>query len=385
MLSSLPNEIWQEIFQWATTSHVDEYTSKYAPFSGAPSALDDNLALPVKSALVLVCRLWHNLTTEMLYKDVKIARTPSQESLRGALANGNGGYGRMVRRAVLPFDSTVTNRESPHSSESVEILRMCPQLEVLIRPRAAQFATRTLTFEYDAESITLPCLRRLEWWHHNDAERSGGINSLSNVLDRAPNLEYLFVGGAVGMHSMLFESGNLVLPKLHTLRLFAVSGLMLRQLCSRIELPALEHVVLDCVVPRSDMQNFWEAHNRIQTVEFGKHLRFMLTDEVSPCLEACTNIRDINFYAFFTTPPTFTGTNDAVRSVGWNSAVNYTFDDDNAWEYLKHHMAFILSEALPSLEQLVLFGSWDEYLCRTEFQTFRRQLQERRCQLTLSA
>ncbi len=100
MCPHLPNELWLEIFSWVTYMPDNAYASNYSPFCDCP-ARDDSavgLSLKIKRALVLVCRLWRDLTTELLYKDLKITQGSCQNALKDALVSSDEHhqYGRLV-------------------------------------------------------------------------------------------------------------------------------------------------------------------------------------------------------------------------------------------------------------------------------------------------
>lgn len=93
----LPNELWLEIFQLATSTRskgdAEADTTVYIPFQASPR--DSNVNLKVKRTLVQVCRLWRRLTTELLYRDVRVGR--GQNALKCALGNSeHEAYGPMV-------------------------------------------------------------------------------------------------------------------------------------------------------------------------------------------------------------------------------------------------------------------------------------------------
>lgn len=96
----LPNELWLEIFQWATSTFSKgtyPHALSYAPFQSLPVDSGD-IGLKIKSALVRVCRRWRSLTTELLYSDVRIKQ--GQNALRRALEDiDHEGYRRLVRLA----------------------------------------------------------------------------------------------------------------------------------------------------------------------------------------------------------------------------------------------------------------------------------------------
>ncbi|KAK0198752.1 hypothetical protein F5146DRAFT_1020884 [Armillaria mellea] len=331
-MSVLPPELWLEIFSWATMPEgTTPYECNYKPFRESPARDDRGVDLEVKalaSKLSMVCRDWHAMTTELLYKDVLINR--GQNALKSVLCphQNDPGYGKMVRRAVLPYDSTVTDHWTREPSPSVEILKLCSRLEVLIRPRTVQYAMRTLTFEFDADSVALPSLKRLEWWHNSEAERSGGINSLAAVLRSSPNISYLFIGGA--------------------------------------------------------SEGLWESHGEtIESVELGRHLRFMLGDEISLCLEHCPRLEEINYYLFFTAPPHFTGVHQNVHTVSLHAAHNMAMDHFDIWEHLEKHFDLLLGHSLPSLQTVRLFGDWSEIMEQPRFHHLYHALIDRGCYVDL--
>lgn len=90
--SSIPPELLLEIFEWATF-YPDAYTTAYKPFcttafsEAQPTCRDTDISY----SLALVCRLWHALVTEFLYRDVRIGYC--QSALKGALCDKQG-YGR---------------------------------------------------------------------------------------------------------------------------------------------------------------------------------------------------------------------------------------------------------------------------------------------------
>lgn len=99
-MSVLPPELWLEIFSWATMPEgTTPYECNYKPFRESPARDERGVDLEVKaltSKLSLVCRDWHAMTTELLYKDVLINR--GQNALKSVLCphQNDPGYGKMV-------------------------------------------------------------------------------------------------------------------------------------------------------------------------------------------------------------------------------------------------------------------------------------------------
>ncbi|RDB29483.1 hypothetical protein Hypma_015939 [Hypsizygus marmoreus] len=350
----LPPEIWLQIFRWATTSDRERelITATYTPFQPpATDAFDPLIA--VKRTLALVCRQWKRLSIEFLYEDLRISR--GTHVLKDILGQ-EGGCGRLVRRVVLPFPSTVTSLN--HYLPSVEILRLCTNLETLVRPRLV--LPEALQFHFDAEVLPFHTLRRLDWWYHNEAERSGGINSLNAVLHTAPNLQYLSVGGVVGYGRVVIDTLPLSLPELHTLRLNGSNGLFLRQLVELWSLPSLLHVIVDFPLAELGMNRIWDTFgSQLRTVEFGRHIRFLMNDHVTSCLRGCSNLVELNYFLFFTSTPDLKVPHTSITTIGLHAAVNELLQDGEAvCSHIERHFAIFMNGAFPALKRIFLFGEW---------------------------
>jgi hypothetical protein len=254
-----------------------------------------------------------------------------------------------------------------------------------VRPRLA--VLDDLDFHFDAENIPLLSLRRLDWWLHNEAERTGGINSLGSVLRSAPNLQYLSVGGVVGCSRIRMdpESEALCLPELQTLRLHAGNGLFLRQVQSWV-LPSLARVILDSPMIGGGLDGIWEAFgSQIQAIEFGRHIQFMLNDVISPCLLACPNLSEVNYYLFFTAPPELCNPHESITTVGLHAAVNMLLQDEaEVCSHLEQHFE-ILKNSLPSLRRIILYGEWRGILSHPRLAPAWRSLYDRGTVVRLSS
>ncbi|PFH52296.1 hypothetical protein AMATHDRAFT_74346 [Amanita thiersii Skay4041] len=358
--NSLPNEIWLQIFQLATDSHLHYAYLRYTPFQPLPGQGGKREAaiLAVKSNLSLVCKRWRLLTAELLFRDIRIAH--GVEGLKGALqvsASDGENCARWVRRVVLPYSSTLsTPQRSPRVA--IEILQLCHCLEALVRPQ--YLPPGALRFDFEVENVSLPSLQRLEWWHNNEAERSGGINSLCGVLCNSPNLKYLFIGGLIGQYRTSAHQ-NIFLPQLTTLRLHIVDGLLLHQVMRNWILPSLRHIILDTpgLVSQS-LYVIWDIHGpELRTVEFGKHLRFLMNDNVAACLQRCQQLQEINYYILFTMTPEIATPHLHLKTIGLHAAVNQLLVEPGAvWSKIEQHFTALLNEQLPSLQRIVLYGDW---------------------------
>ena len=227
-----------------------------------------------------------------------------------------------------------------------------------MRPRLT--IPHDLDFQFDAEYLPLLSLRRLDWWLYNEAERTGGINSLGSVLRSAPNLQYLSVGGVVGWSRIRMdpESEPLCLPELQTLRLHAGNGQLLQQIQSWT-LPALSRVILDSPMIGGGLDGIWEVlGSQIQVIEFGRHVQFMLNDFLAPCLLGCPTLTELNYHPFFTAPPDIRNPHASIVTVGLHAAVNMVLQDEGeVCSHLEKQLE-ILKSSLPALQRINLYGEW---------------------------
>ncbi|KAF7347367.1 hypothetical protein MVEN_01492500 [Mycena venus] len=300
------------------------------------------------TTVVLVCRNWRAWAINLLYRNVKLSNSISPHDF-----DVHREYGRWVERAILPYTSTVT--ESPRPMASTQILAFYPNLEVLVRPLHRPSPFRSLRFDFDATCPPLVSLRRLDWWNHAEAARSGGINSLTTVLAAAPNLEYLFVGvvrpNFTPFHGL--GAARICLPNLRTLRLSMASALLLRHIVVRWSLPALDHLVVDSPLAAGGMDMIWEVLGpQLTVVEFGKHVRFLLEHHISSCLQGCPSLREIDYYLFTTVPPERDSEQmtvyPSVTSIGIHMAeIPFLEDVQDEWEHMGRHFDTFVGGDVP--------------------------------------
>ena len=252
-----------------------------------------------------------------------------------------------------------------------------------MRPRLRDSDADALQFHFDAERLPLLSLQRLDWWLHNEAERSGGINSLGSVLYCAPNLKYLSVGG-VGFNRVHMESEMLCLPELQTLRLHVRSGLLLLQIGKFWALPALTCVILESPMNPEILHGMWETIGpQLRVVEFGKHLRFMLFDIFGPCLQACPNLTQVNYYVFFAAPPNIHYPHSSVHTIGLHASVNQLLqDEEEVCGHVELHLR-ALTDSLPALERVALYGEWRGILSHARLLSAWQSLRDRRVSIEL--
>ncbi|KAF9535879.1 hypothetical protein CPB83DRAFT_754229 [Crepidotus variabilis] len=369
----LPTEIWLEIIGWAT--YNPNIGDREIPFSLIPDNTSDS-NLQVRAQVAAVCRAWNTWVTHNLYRDVKVDRNLIMlcETLDRPRGFDCLKYGQMVHRMVLPYNSTTTT--SPSSLPSAEILKLCPCLHTLHRPLYGPAGT--LRFEYEAQSVSLPSLRRLEWWHNMEAERSGGINSLADMLCSAPFLQYLFIGGVVGTTHMGTHRTSITMNQLETLRLHIRSGVLLRHIVSRWKLPSLKRVILDSLPAREGTHILWDEFGaQLEAVELGRHLQFLVTDSLTTCLRSCPHLQQLNYYLFFSFPPQEFIRHASLSTVNIHAHVNpMLLGNGNAWHMVEQHFEFLCSSGLSSLRHINLYGDWRAIIYHPQFAKISQKLSD---------
>ncbi|KAJ7110354.1 hypothetical protein C8R43DRAFT_1042363 [Mycena crocata] len=377
---ALPTELWLEIFD-----HLDgrAYVVSHAPFQPLPGLASD--VHSTFTAVVLVCRNWRAWAIALLYRNVKLS-----ESIRfPEVIDVHRRYGQWVRRAVVPYSTTVTETCKP--MPCTEVLRLCPNLEVLVRPLYATSLVRNLRFDFDATCPPLLSLKRLDWFNYREASRSGGINSLTEVLSAAPNLEYLFIGEPRRGDFTPFHglAGSIYLPSLRTLRLHISNVLLLRHITHRWAMPELENLVVDAppivgVNSMESMSMIWEALGpQLRVVEFGKHLRFLLDQTLTPCLEGCPALHELNYYIFITSPPIMDDPRavyESITSIGVHlSETPFLGDTQEEWVQLEQHFNAFAGDMFPNLRHLRLFGMQEWMFVDKRFTSLYQQVGDTGC------
>lgn len=261
--------------------------------------------------------------------------------------------------------------------QSIEILKLCPNLHTLLRPQYRPVVDG-IRFDHEVEGITLPSARRLEWWHHGEAERSGGINSLGHILRNLPSLRYLFVGGVVGAERICSESTPVSLTQLETLRLCIRSGSLFHCILSKWHMPVLRHLIMDSPPVKEGLEAIWEVlGHQLESVGFGQHIRFLMNDNLSPCLQGCPNLKELNYYLLFTTPPTDVQVHPNLKQVGLHAHVNSLLaTGGSAWSLIELHFDMFCGSNFPELQQVILYGDWRPILSHRLFQPIEEKLRK---------
>ena len=371
----LPTELWLSIIRWATFPQSTFAVSTFAPFVAFFERNgEDAQALTVKYAVIQVCRLWRDLALGILYEDIRVRH--GADALAEALGKTHGDrqLGRCVRRLELPYYHTGTATQKS-SDIALQILQSCTGLETLVRP-FMQGPSDEVRFEFPIRSHPFPNLKRLEWWHYNHATRSGGINSLTDVLHYSPNLQYLAVGGELWISSTNYTSHLLRLPVLTTLRIRRINFLFIREIC-RWQLPSLTNVIVEAPLEIA-LETIWEVFgSRLCTVEFGRHLGFLLADQITLLLRGCPQVKQFHYFIYFTSAPPVFNQPCALQCICLHSHPSHMFSDSG--QLPEQHFSFLSQSSFPALRRIILYGDWTNITPESYFKDFVKTMNSRGC------
>ncbi|KAJ7019480.1 hypothetical protein C8F04DRAFT_333558 [Mycena alexandri] len=324
-----PAEIWKLILRFATESETS-YLADYLPFQPiqelqetAASRHQESLRLQTCLSLVHVSRHFHAIAAEFLYKDVRIYDAPGLESLlaglrRSAKEDGVDGYGSCIRRLELPRRRNKFFPDSqnlpfpthpvpcaPDVPRLCELLRLCPRLEILVRP----------CLRLDAENISfwaslvgtpvvgrLPCLLRLEWHESELDSRFYGPNNserLREIVAQAPNLRYLFLSSD-RQNSLV----DLALPSsLHTIRInrshFQSPRMKKYMVRARYPkyVPNFKNLILHATLPTALLDFVAVAGQQLRTLELAFAPQMIYSSsQLQRLLSRCSQLEELVYF-----------------------------------------------------------------------------------------
>ncbi|CDO73565.1 hypothetical protein BN946_scf185014.g35 [Trametes cinnabarina] len=391
-MPSLPVELWLEVFRWATLTRSSHalYATKYCPFETSTAAVyhDYDEAKWTKRALSLVCKRWRAWTAPLLYEDIvlPLADLPLNRMLLGNDEHREDETAILpcahwVRRVRLPYSSTIVNAPPPFPIEAVRVLESCYSVEVLVRTTDT---LSPLAFEFDTGCPPLPSLKRLDWWHHNDAARTGGINSLPHVLKNAPNIEYLSIGGEMWPHFL--NEPAVHLSHLSTLHLRRLNAFFVLQM-SRWSLPSLQHVIFDQIQNADIYWPFWQSFGaQIRTVELGVSLKFYVHDFLPLVFSGCPKLEELNYHVLFTRVPRIDRPQESIATIGLHALSNGFFrvGSPEFWSHLRQHFEAFTKQTFPALRRIKLYGEWAAVANDGEFEHLAKPLHERGCVIEMA-
>ena len=398
-MDAIPPELLREVFQFSTLPHYLEDRSSRTPEQQK-----------TKWSLVLVCKKWRALATEILYQDVLIddcAQDLLDVLKRSARDYETSGYGRWVRRITLHSEKLV------FPVQFMDILRYCPQLEVLVKPGYdvtsdlglngdSHFWQDILHIRHGSSPPPLSSLRKISWVgtsspmieyvHYEELDRL----RLSEIILHSPNLRALTLGirnGDLFSRLTCRQPNTILFPSLEKIALVMPSLRFTRMGIGLADMPKLAHLA---IYPHSSSAHTMEIvlflKTQLQTVEvlpvFGA-VKFPIIPDI---LRACPNVRQLIYYNDNVTldarkltphssltcvrlchdPDRWT-----IRPPGRTAVELY----ESTWASLRSHFAVFAGPMFPALERVVLQGEWTWMVSNLRFHSLHASLHERGCRL----
>ncbi|KAJ7055746.1 hypothetical protein C8F01DRAFT_445648 [Mycena amicta] len=387
---SPPEELWRLIFRYATVPRKP-LPRGYQPFEPPCDGYDlAPTRLQTCVAIVRVCRLWRLIGAEFLYEDVRIGNADALYSLllglRRSAMDGLGGFGRYVRRLELPSHRALASCSSragtvglsstsrPMSASLQELLRCCPRILILVRPRLqpdmaiVSFWEGLVEGKLDCAVPLLPSLRRLEW-HESDIDThfygagSRNTSKLHEIITHAPLLMDLFLTS---------DRANLLshLPPLPSLRALRISRADFHPLHSKAGrpipprlsptpfIPHLSHLILhpSPVLPTPLLPFLALVGSRLRVLELGfaPQLSFPAT-ALARILSRCPLLHELTLTLGapeIAVPPSLPPfTHPGLTRM----RLRICPDEWYAYKHvLRSHLAVLESGAFPGLREIVL-------------------------------
>ncbi|KAJ6480015.1 hypothetical protein C8R47DRAFT_983109 [Mycena vitilis] len=389
-----PPEIWRLVFHFATAAGTT-YDVDYVPFEIAQelqetpqSAQQEALRVQTCLSLLRVSRQWRDAVAEFLYEDVRICDARGLKILLATLRAR--GYGRYVRRLELPCRRNVTAHE-PDTARLVDLLRLCPNLEILVRP----------CLRLDAESIilwaglvgkvcplSLPRLKRVEWHETELDVRFYGLNSkerLKEIVSQATNLRYLFLSS-----DRQNSLSDLVLPSsLRTLRLNSshFHAMSARKQSSRARrrcyAPAVRHLVLHPALPSALLDFVAAAGQHLRVVELAFAAQVMFSpNQMLRILTRCPRLEELVYHIGAPEISSFVAGGFECVSV---KRIRLRIDPTE-WSpckpVLRGQFAILEGRSFPNLQEIILHDPTRWFVRRELGQDLLRRMLRRGCTIT---
>ena len=213
LFNELPPETRLQIFRLATIkpSQAEDTRAEYRPFD--PVALCDRdwsnshqTALCVKVTIVLVCKEWKSIATEMLYECIRIrhgthnllsalesTRRPSPDVASNVEFEYD--YGRWVRRVEISPEIMDFDPFNPYPL--LRILQCCPFVQTIVRScivvGSGGIALGFVRLPPGTVFPSFPSVKRIDWWLPTSQSNGyGGVYAfLGELAAHCPGLDYL--------------------------------------------------------------------------------------------------------------------------------------------------------------------------------------------------
>ncbi|KAJ7761193.1 hypothetical protein DFH07DRAFT_424426 [Mycena maculata] len=405
-----PPEIWRLILQFATWSDTS-FRVDYQPFQHiqelqetAQSERSETLRLQTCLSLMGVSRCFRDMTAEFMYEDVRIHDTQGLKGLLSALArsareDGPHNYGSYVRRLELPQRRTIMLPPSeflplpthpipcsPDTIRLADILHLCPNLEILVRPCLILDAQNVIFWAGlvgKAFDGSLPHLKRLEWYETELDERFYGTNHidrLREIVARSPNLRYLFLTS-----DRPNPLAKLSLPSsLRTIRLNRSylpsphSRKCLVRARHRSDAPNLQNLVLHTMLPTTLLDFLAAVGHQLRVLElaFAPQMVFS-SNQVQRLISRCPKLEELVYYLGAPEiSPLIDFQCDTVKRV----RIKLNPDEWNPCRPVVRSQVDILTgPSFPALEEVILHDRAQWFLRKDSRSEYLRRLQRRGC------
>jgi len=409
LFNELPQETRLQIFRLATIkpSQAEDTRAEYRPFDAV--ALRDRdwshsnqIALRVKATIVLVCKEWKALATEMLYECIRIRHgtrnlLSALESTRYSNPDLAGvkieyDYGRWVRR--IEISSEILDFDPLNPYTLLCIIQCCPFVQTIVR----LFHGISLGPVRLPPGTLFPSIRRIDWWlssiaSQNSRTAAGGTYGFfGQLIAHSPGLDYLTLsGGDAGLLSQRISAdpfGGTSGPfnSLTTLRLEGDGAESIIVPESMPPLPNFNRLVLGGVYA-SAKKVLQKYGHQIRVLEFvfthsyAPFLdgRFDFDMGITDVLKACSNLEELNLPPR-SLPPALSADKVPITGVPihLNSLRSIRIQLDPSSRTGVGD--FIRKDILcPVLERIVLYGgtrqAWEE---NSEFPILERYISENR-------
>ena len=410
-LLNVPEELWLEIFYYATVgTRVDDGVD-YVPFAAIPlqerdSPRVERSCFATKRNLLLVCKAWNALATETVYRTIRICHETNTllDSLHMDTSSekAGGGNGRFVRNVEI--NSRVQDFDPFNPTIVAQILAQCPGMVSLSRPFAfdgmnlaickvrVSDGSQQNPYPVIPHFPALSALRRVDWWlpltmpsRHSDYLSTEVFRDLlGDIIGHAPNLRYLTIGGPPSSYissQHYSPSPVLCLPNLTTLRLECDVEFDHGNLTAMTwQLPNLTHLLVggsySVAIAVIDA-----CGSHLKVLEIIRNSSTFVPAIFHDFLFRAPNLEEFNFpldcFAddFPPFPPVYPSKLRTIRLYLDNFPSNWF--SEPMFDFLK------LPHCLPMLKQLVFYnhGQWEEAFQQPTFLLVKQALEERSCSI----
>jgi hypothetical protein len=310
----LPIELWKYIFRFATAEPPNVFeTPPLPPFFLSTKLVDNEVSNSIvftRKAIVLVCRQWRALGTDLLYENVTVRGQRGLVSFSEALENNwkefqtsndahrclthhFGWYIKRLRLISTFFQFTPKGDETQVSyvNRLVSCLRLCGNLDEVIfesSPLLNGAITSKLACPFLATNPLR--LRRFEW------DNVDARNLFSGLTDPSA-LEVLSLTTPGSFGFRFDDVGTVSFPRLHTLKFIGFEPYDDLIRIEKWDMPLLQNL---CIGPFEDVPDpecyhlFERCGAQLKYLDFCGSCDFRL----SLALNHCTSLEELSIYCY---------------------------------------------------------------------------------------